>query len=223
MLNMKKKLSRMIFVISIVLAFSTLFIYGFKVKAFTFNPPNGGSYPANSSVQITLLAAPNGANQNAVKVRLQANNMQITNFVPTNATGWVGSTPDCSGGTYYTSTTICASLAKTITITQGEPLGVITATLTNDPAYLAKQSDNGYTDGSTITPDSNGGVAYTITGGSTGGGTTTGDTSASNLPNTAIGDIDTRILTLILGITIIVLVLVITRVFDLSKEVREIK
>lgn len=181
-----------LFVTLLAFVFATVFTIG--VYAYTLSPSTG-TYAPGTSFTIQVLAQPNGANQNAVTIRLSATNLTITNFVPVTGGSWVGATADCAGSTYFTATTVCTSLAKSTNITAGEVLGTISVTLgsTAGNATFTKTSGSAYSDGVTATPDVGSVASYTITGSSGGGG----------LPNTAIGDPQSNLVIAISGLLIV--------------------
>lgn len=188
-----KTVSMKKFFLGLILSVFILSSTSIVVFAYTLSP-SSGSYNPGSSFTIQVLAQPNGANQNAVTIRLSATNLTITNFVPVTGGSWVGATADCAGSTYFTATTVCTSLAKSTNITAGEVLGTISVTLgsTAGAATFTKTSGSAYSDGITATPDVGGVASYTVTGSSGGG-----------LPNTAIGDPQSNLVIAISGILII--------------------
>jgi len=187
------------------------------VKAYTFTP-SSGSYAPGSSFDIKLYAAPPSGTDVAVNISLLASNLTITNYVPNSAAFPL--VVNCGGaGSSFTSTTVCVSESKSGggTIANGELLGTITVTVNSDPATLTKQSDNAYSDGSTSTPDTSGSASFTVTGSGS-------SSSSSTLPNTAFGDtVDTRVDILLLFIVLVVLGLVVSKLFQLSKETHELQ
>lgn len=166
--------------LSILLVVSLLAIVPvFKIHAVTMNPASG-SYSPGAQLTITVTASPTGAGSNAVAIRLTLTNATVVSFTPVTGGSWVGATQDCAGPAYYTSTTVCASLAKSVDIVAGETLGtlVIQFANTNGTATITRAAGNVYSDGVTSYANSGTAATYTI-------GTASGPT---NLPDTGLFD-----------------------------------
>jgi len=157
-----------------------------RLKAVTMNP-SSGTYAPGAQVTITVTASPTGAGSNAVAIRLTLTNATVVSFTPVTGGSWVGATQDCAGPAYYTSTTVCASLAKSIDIVSGETLGTLVIQLANSTgtATVTRASGNVYSDG--VTSYANNGTAATFTISSSGGTT---------LPDTALTDSQSGIILL---------------------------
>lgn len=170
--------------------FFVLFLLSFlvvpisNIKAVSLNPASG-TYAPGSQVTLTVTAAPTGPNSNAVAIRLALTNATVVSFTPVTGGSWVGQTQDCAGPSYYTTNTVCASLAKSIPIVAGETLGTLIIQLANTTgtASVVRSSGNIYSDGTTSYPHTGTAGTYTI---GTGGN--------SNLPNTAFEDMESRII-----------------------------
>lgn len=161
------------------------FVFPFvKVHAVTMNPASG-SYIPGAQITINVIAAPTGAGSNAVAIRLTLSNATVVSFTPVSGGSWVGATQDCAGPAYYTSTTVCASLAKSVDIVAGEALGTLVIQLANTAgtATITRAAGNVYSDG--VLSYANSGTAATFTISSTGGGT---------LPDTALTDVQSGII-----------------------------
>jgi LPXTG-motif cell wall-anchored protein len=190
------------------LGFLMLFTFGFVglVNAVSVTP-SSGSLTAGATETLELIAAPTESNQNAVVLRLSVTGMSITGY--TDPSGFLGVIGECSGGTKFTSTQICASLAKTSSITAGESLGTITVQVGNSgTATITKDTGNSYNFGTESAPDVGQAASYTITTsdsggtgdtGNTGGTGTTGGTTV--LPNTSVSRSNT--LFIAIGLTFI--------------------
>ena len=170
------KLSRKI-TFAVIFAFCALFPT-LNLKAVTMNP-SSGTYAPGTQVTITVTASPTGAGSNAVAIRLTLTNATVVSFTPVTGGSWVGATQDCAGPAYYTSTTVCASLAKSTDIVSGETLGTLVIQLANTSgtATITRASGNVYSDG--VTSYANNGTAATFTISSSG---------PVSLPNTALTD-----------------------------------
>lgn len=155
-----------------------------KLHAVTMNP-SSGTYAPGTQVTITVTAAPTGAGSNAVAIRLTLTNATVVSFTPVTGGTWVGATQDCAGPAYYTSTTVCASLAKSVPIVSGETLGTLVIQLANTSgtATITRASGNVYSDG--VTSYANNGTAATFTISGSGGTT---------LPDTALTDTQSGII-----------------------------
>lgn len=188
---MKKQIySALVFVLTLL----TL-IFPLKINAVSVSP-NSGSYVPSAQLSINVTAAPTGAGSNAVAIRLSLVNATVVSFTPASGGSWIGATQDCAGPAYFTSTTVCASLAKGSAITAGETLGTLVIQLSSSTgtATITKTSGNAYSDGSSTFADTGTAATFTISAsGSTG----------NSLPNTAIGD-PTSFLPLTLGALLIV-------------------
>ena len=184
-----------------------LSILPFKVQAVIVQP-SSGTYNPGLGVTINVYASPNGSNQNAVAIRLGVTNMTVISFVPASGGNWIGSTPDCAGPAYYTSTTVCASLLKNATINNGEFLGTLIVQMGNaGAATITKTTGNAYSDGSTQIPDTGIAGSYTLAG-----------APVSFLPNTAIGGDFRELLFLFAGLILIITGL---SLFNLKKKAYE--
>lgn len=155
----------------------TFFLPILNLKAVTFVPASG-TYAPSTQFNINVTASPTGAGSNAVAIRLTFVNATVINFVPVTGGSWVGATQDCAGPAYFTSSTVCASLAKSIPIVAGETLGTLTIRLANTAgtATVTKASGNIYSDGVTSFPDLGIVANFTISA------------SATSLPNTSFFD-----------------------------------
>lgn len=150
-----------------------------KVKAVTLNPASG-TYAPGTQIAITVTASPGANDVNAVALRFTLTNATVVSFAPVTGGSWVGATQDCAGPAYYTSTTVCASLAKSVDIVAGETLGTLVIQLSNTPgtATVTKATGNAYSDGVDAFPNLGAAAVFTIS------------TSAPSvsLPNTAFFD-----------------------------------
>lgn len=171
----------------LTIIFSSLLFLTRNVYAVGANPESG-SYASGATFNITVTASPQ-TGENAVTLRLTASNMTITNFVPASGGQWVGAIAECGGGTYFTATEVCVSLAKSADITAGETLGTITATMGSSTSTLTASSGTQYSDG-VDTRNSTGTIGtYSVStsgsGGSGGTGGSGGSTGGGTLPNTS--------------------------------------
>lgn len=155
-----------------------------KLNAVTLSP-SSGTYAPGSQITINVTASPVGSGSNAVAIRLMLTNATVVSFTPVTGGSWVGATQDCAGPAYYTTTTVCASLAKSVPIVNGETLGTLVIKLANTAgtATIAKASGNVYSDGTVSYANSGSGATFTISG----SGTTT-------LPDTAFTDVQSGII-----------------------------
>lgn len=160
--------------------FASLIVFPLnRVSAVTMNP-SSGAYVPGAQLSITVTAAPTGAGSNAVAIRLSLTNASVVSFTPVTGGSWVGQTQDCAGPSYFTATTVCASLAKSVPIVSGETLGTLVIQFSNSPgiASIERTSGNAYSDGLSTFPSTGNAATFTISSSGSSGG----------LPNTAITD-----------------------------------
>src|SRR5260221_3324731 len=139
---------------------SSLFIL--KVNAFTFDP-NSGIFDNTKEIKLNVVANPSADNQNALQLRLKVENGEFTNFEPQTDSSYIAVIKDCTGDSYFTKTTICASFARTKPINKGEIIGIITLKLNaNSFVKLTKTDDNGYSDGFKFYKDSGEAASFTV-------------------------------------------------------------
>lgn len=172
-------------VIAILIFTFTLFPLA-TVKAVTMSP-SSGTYAPGSQITITVTASPTGSGSNAVAIRLTLTNATVVSFTPVTGGSWVGATQDCAGPAYYTTNTVCASLAKSSSIVTGETLGTLVIQLANTSgtATITRASGNVYSDG--VTSYANNGTAAAFTISSNG---------STPLPETAFEDDQSKIIIL---------------------------
>ncbi len=95
---------------------------------------------------LVLKASPTSTTQNAVSINLSTVGMQIIGFTP--SVNFPISVPECAGGTSFTASSVCISLAKSTAIAAGEELGTITFKATAvGTATLTKTASFAYSDG----------------------------------------------------------------------------
>lgn len=140
--------------------FSFLLVFlitiSFSVSAATVSP-SSGNFNYGSTTTIQLRAQPNIANANAITIRMSISNATITGFTPASGLISIG---DCSGGTTFTSNTICVSLAKVTPFTAGENIGSFTVQFaqSGSSSVLTKTSGSQYSDGSNTQADTLGNI-----------------------------------------------------------------
>lgn len=151
-----------------------------KINAVTLNPAIG-TYAPGSQVVILVTASPGANDANAVALRFTLSNATVVSFTPITGGSWVGATQDCAGPAYFTSTTVCASLAKSVDIVAGETLGTLVIQLSNTPgtATITKAAGNAYSDGVDAFANTGGAAVFTISSTAP---------SVASLPNTAFID-----------------------------------
>jgi hypothetical protein len=169
--------------------------------------PSTATGAPGSQVTIQLTAsAPSGSNANAVAIRLNVANATVTSFTPATGGSWVGSTGDCTGGTSFTSTTVCASLASSSPIPAGTPLGTLVVQLGSaGTATITRGTGNAYSDGTDTFADEGALASFSVSG--TGGGNNNagGNNLPSTLPETSFGNDLPKILAILSSLSLITL------------------
>lgn len=168
----------------------------YSAHAVTLNP-SSGTYAPGAIVNFSLVASPPAQSGiTTVTIGLTASsNMEILAYTPPSS-GWLLTLPDCTGGVYFTSTQICATLGKTTAITAGESLGTVQVRFTSaGTGYLTRNSENAYANTEDSFSQTGNAGSYTI---------------SSSLPSTAIGDDPRGQLTLAVVVGLVVLLGAIT-------------
>lgn len=174
----------------IIFAFAFAAFPNLKILALTVSPSTATVNPI-SSYSLNLIANFSQNNIYAIQVRISSVGADFIDFQPVAGTDWIVSKGDCAGSAFYTSTTLCFTMAKSTPITNGEVIGVMTLDfLTPGNVILSQTSGNGYSDGNSFYEDTSNVLTYTIQASDTepdpGDEETPPDDDTDNTPDTPI-------------------------------------
>lgn len=150
---------------------SFLFISVAEIRAVSV-APSTGTYGYGSQITLTISATDVVSGQTAVNLDLTFTNATVISYTPPGGVSWstfLSGTPQCNGTSLYSSTKICAALAKnTDTIVAGESLGSVTIRFDKltGTSTVFKTGDNIYINGDTDASEVDEGdlATFTISG-----------------------------------------------------------
>lgn len=163
---MKKTIQKSIYTILAYIALMTL--HTSALFAATVSP-SSGSYNYGSQITLTLAASNVLSGQTAINLDLSFTNATVVSYTAPSGGSWstaLAGTPQCNGTALYSSTKVCAALAKTSgTIVSGESLGTVTIKFDKltGSSTVVKTSNNEYINGDTDESEIDSGTAATFT------------------------------------------------------------
>jgi len=138
-------MKRLIFIILGFLLFTL------PIKAYYLSPADGNQL-MGSSRTINIYASPVTPTDMVAMVKINITNATVTSF--SQGSGITAAPGTCSGGTQFTTTSVCVDLGKSSPFTNNEKIGSFTVTFANTPStsVATKITGSGYYNGSVTSP-----------------------------------------------------------------------
>jgi len=153
-------LIKFVIILFIIVGFTAIKLE--RVQAISVSPSSDSLLPGTSKI-LELKSGYTQGNVYAIRVRLSVTNLTITNFTISNENSWVVILPECTGGTLFTTTSICFTISKSAPISPNEVLGVISMGFANiGISKLTVTEGNGYSNGISFYPQTGDILNYSI-------------------------------------------------------------
>lgn len=136
-----------------VLALFIVLIFPTQVSAISVSPSTG-DYQAGEEITLQILATPTAVNQTAVTLDLHFYNLEIISAtLPETNDEWLVVIPECDNESSFTSSSLCATLGKTVPVQVGDILATLRVKFISDgPAYVQAGENNAYASVNSTSP-----------------------------------------------------------------------